>query len=90
MNLGGESLCPTWQRHRIKHIAQGFQGGEQLCDAAGKENDADNFKDFIDGSAIVHGKFGVDFHGVFDYSNIEEFSDRTMAQTYFNVFMRKN
>lgn len=27
---------------------------------------------------------------VFDYSNIEEFSDRTMAQTYFNVFMRKN
>ena len=35
----------------LEHI-QGFQDGQELCDAAGKEDNADDFKNLIQGGPI--------------------------------------
>ena len=48
----------------LEHI-QGFQDGQELCDAAGKEDNADDFKNLIQGGPIFKGQAGMNLHGCF-------------------------
>lgn len=48
--------------NRLKEIAERLEGGKQFRNAAGKEKDADDFKDFINRRSVFQSQIGVYLH----------------------------